>query len=68
MKIEDIKRTFAEVRALSENHTKRFEAKVELAGLGVKWIGVYAEDWISAQKALHKLYGKKNVKGKPVSA
>ena len=45
-----------------------FEAKVQFAGLGVKWVAVYAEDWRAAQKALNKMYGAKNVKTKPVTA
>lgn len=66
MKVENVKRTFMDVRTLSEERTERFEAKVELPGLGIKWIGVYAQDWRSAQKALQKLYGSKSVKSKPV--
>ena len=68
MKKDEIKRTFVEVRTLTEGKTYKFEAKVNFTGLGVKWVGVYAEDWRAAQKALNKMYGAKNVKTKPVKA
>ena len=68
MKKDEISRTFAEVHGLSEGRTKKFEAKVNFSGLGVKWVAVYAEDWRAAQKALHKMYGAKNVKTKPEKA
>ena len=68
MKKDEISRTFAEVHVLSEGRTKKFEAKVNFSGLGVKWVAVYAEDWRSAQKALNKMYGASNVKSKPEKA
>ena len=68
MKITEIDRTLFKIHTLTEGKTKKFEAKVNFPGLGVKWVGVYAEDWRSAQKALHKMYGAKNVKTKPEKA
>lgn len=68
MKKTDLDRTFVKIQTLTEGKTSKYEAKVNFTGLGVKWVAVYAEDWRAAQKALHKMYGAKNVKTKPTRA
>ena len=68
MKKDQLDRTFVTINTLTEGQTSKFEAKVNFPGLGVKWVGVYAQDWRTAQKALNKMYGAKNVKTKPEKA
>lgn len=68
MKLPEVKRTFTDIRCLSEGKTNKYEAKVDLPGLGVKWVGVFAEDVRSAQKMLEKVFGKGKVKTRPTKA
>lgn len=68
MKVNEIKRTFTEIRGLSEGKTNKYEAKVDFPGLGVKWVGVFADDYRSARKMLEVIFGKGKVKTKPTKA
>lgn len=68
MKLNEIKRTFTEIRGLSEGRTSKYEAKVDFPGMGVKMVGVFAEDYRAARKMLEAIFGKGKVKSKPTKA
>ncbi len=68
MKLHEIKPHFEEYRGLTEGRTSKYEAKVDLPGMGVKLVAVYAEDYRAARKMLDAIFGKGKVKSKPVKA